>query len=128
MIKPTVSERAFEGVAASIHDARQFMSEIADLPDSVKLDDVVLVVSELTTNAVIHAHSPFVVRVEVAIDSVRVEISDENCERPTMSDGAQSSLRGHGLLIVDRLASEWGVVTTPAGKVVFAEFQTSAAQ
>ena len=128
MIEPAVCERSFDGVAASIHGARQFMSEIGAMPRSVKLYDVVLVVSELTTNAVIHAQTPFVVKVDVAADRVRVEVSDGNRQRPKVSDGALSAVGGRGLLIVDRLASAWGVVTTPAGKIVFAEFQSRAAE
>ena len=128
MIEPAVCERSFDGVAASIHDARRFMSEIRGLPRSVKLYDVVLVVSELTTNAVIHAQTPFVVKVDVAADRVRVEVSDGNRQRTKGSDGALLAVGGRGLLIVDRLASAWGVVPTSAGKIVFAEFRSRAAE
>lgn len=126
VIEPAVRERTFDPVAASVHDAREFMSDIRGLPRSVKLDDIVLVVSELTSNAVIHAHTPFVLKVEVAADRVRVEVFDGNRQRPKVSDGALSAVGGRGLLIVDRLASTWGVVATPAGKIVFAEFRSLA--
>ncbi|MGB2757222.1 MAG: ATP-binding protein [Acidimicrobiia bacterium] len=124
MNEPALSERTFDAVAASVHDAREFISEVRGLPRSVNLDDVALVVSELTTNAVIHAHTPFVLKVEVAAGRVRVEVADGNRQHPKVSDGVLSAVGGRGLLIVARLASAWGVVTTPAGKIVFAEFRS----
>jgi DNA-binding NarL/FixJ family response regulator len=85
------------------------------------MDTVGLLVSELVTNAVIHAHSPADVSVRLAGDSLRVEVrdgSDQPVLRRTVPDDA---VGGRGLTLVETMARRWGTYPLPGGKVVWFE-------
>jgi anti-sigma regulatory factor (Ser/Thr protein kinase) len=75
-----------------------------------RYDDVVLVVSELVTNSVRHSASdqPIEMTVDVSDVSIRVEVSDRGSGFIPMEGMAGDGL---GLIIVDRIAATWGVVT-----------------
>jgi anti-sigma regulatory factor (Ser/Thr protein kinase) len=72
-------------------------------------DTVLLLVSELVTNAVRHAATPFEITVEVDRDSVRVVVIDEDVDHPPrVRHPGPDDTNGRGLLIVDELAEGWG--------------------
>ncbi len=88
--------------ALSVGQARRFL--LAKLP-AVWGDDadrLVLMVSELATNAVQHAATEFEVAVRVSPDRerVRVEVSDVAAGYPTPLEPALDALHGRGLHIV----------------------------
>jgi anti-sigma regulatory factor (Ser/Thr protein kinase) len=80
-----------------------------------------LVVSELATNAVVHARSPFKVALSDEGDRVRVEVSDNDPRPPAECPPPNEGVSGRGLLIVKRLATAWGVRPGSPGKIVWAE-------
>ncbi|GCB48740.1 serine phosphatase rsbU [Streptomyces sp. NL15-2K] len=87
-------------------------------------EDVLLVVSELVTNACLHAEGPD--ELWIACDSkvIRVEVSDKGTGQPAPRTPHRAGRPGgHGMFIVQRLCLDWGVVRTPgvAGKTVWAE-------
>jgi anti-sigma regulatory factor (Ser/Thr protein kinase) len=115
-----VVSQAFPGKRDQVRQARAFASRL--LAGCPVADDAVLCVSEFAANAVLHSDSRdrgrFVVRVEVfAPDYTWVEVEDDGgpWEMP-----ASSSLAGHGLDIVDKIASEWGVDGDPGGWIAWA--------
>ena len=77
------------------------------------VDDLVLVVSELVTNAVRHAaHRPgdwIGIGVERRPDCLRVEISDPGHGFSPMRPKDERRQSGWGLVILDRLVSRWGI-------------------
>jgi anti-sigma regulatory factor (Ser/Thr protein kinase) len=84
-----------------------------------ELDDIVLMASELFTNAVIHGAGHVEVQVSLLADRVRVVVSDDGLRDlpgalPRKVDGPDT-VTGRGLHIVDRLASAWGAHSRPAG-------------
>lgn len=87
------------------------------------VDTVVLLVSEVVTNAVLHARSDIVLRVEDRLDTARVEVEDASPVPPRMHHFARSSATGRGLRLLDRLAASWGVESDVpgGGKVVWFE-------
>ncbi len=85
------------------------------------LDDARLLLSELVTNAVVHARSPFSVSIRSQDSRVRLAVRDENPAEPTQRPPSVEAVSGRGLQIVAALAKDWGVVATPSGKTVWAE-------
>lgn len=83
-------------------------------------DDLLLVVSELVTNAVRYGSPP--VRVEVSADerTVTVGVVDAATARPVLRNAADDAESGRGLLLLSSLSTEHGVRSQPPGKVVWA--------
>jgi hypothetical protein len=77
------------------------------------VDDASLVVSELVANAVIHARTELDLSVEESGTGVRVAVSDGSPLQPHWTPAAATATSGRGLILVQRLCSNWGV--TPHG-------------
>ncbi|WP_435859765.1 ATP-binding protein [Streptomyces narbonensis] len=99
--------------------------------DSTPNETLTLVAAELTANAVVHGHVPgrdFHLRLTATpARLLRVEVSDTRTERrPTRAAGPPVEVdadSGRGLVLVDALATRWGVAPRPGapGKTVWAE-------
>ncbi|GGM92970.1 ATPase [Lentzea pudingi] len=91
--------------------------------DEDVLEDVVLVINELVSNAFDHGLPPRRIRLHRSSDLrlVRVEVDDASLDTPVVGASRLNADRGRGLIIVDRLVKGWGVVDQPAGKTVWAE-------
>jgi anti-sigma regulatory factor (Ser/Thr protein kinase) len=83
--------------------------------------DAELLVSELVTNAVLHAHSAAVVSLARENDHVRVSVSDKSSVLPRLRDYGPAAVTGRGMLLVDRVATRWGVDMDGSGKSVWFE-------
>lgn len=87
------------------------------------VDDVRLVVSELATNAMLHAETPFVVMMSRVNGSVLLVIQDESMSLPAPYVPDVMDVSGRGLMIVAFLSQEWGTNTDGRGfKSVWASF------
>ncbi len=87
--------------------------------------DVALLVSELATNAVLHARSEFEVCVAAVAERIRVEVSDFNSRLPTMVTVPADAYSGRGLMLLQALAGSWGVEThANEGKTIWFEVPT----
>ncbi|MEU3663803.1 ATP-binding protein [Streptomyces sp. NPDC032940] len=87
-------------------------------------EDVLLVVSELVTNACLHAEGPDELSITCDRKVIRLEVSDRGAGQPAPRTPHRAGRPGgHGMFIVQRLCLDWGVVRTPgvAGKRVWAE-------
>jgi anti-sigma regulatory factor (Ser/Thr protein kinase) len=91
----------------------------ADLPPGM-LERLELVVSELASNAVIHAETRFDVRLTIG-EPIRVEVIDGSPIPPVVRHPVRLDLGGRGLIIVDAAADRWGFDLVDDGKVVWAE-------
>jgi anti-sigma regulatory factor (Ser/Thr protein kinase) len=101
----------------SVRAARRFIAERVEQLGLNSLPDIQLMVSELATNAVLHAGSPFDVTVERLNDTaVRVEVRDFGQGLPRYFNRGANAERGRGLQIIDVLADTWGVDTRPGGR------------
>jgi anti-sigma regulatory factor (Ser/Thr protein kinase) len=104
--------------------------DVWGIPFGSALSDTVdLVVAELASNAVLHARVPgrdFALRLEHRTDALRIEVADARDDRPVAAKPMTTDTttdHGRGLVIVDALASRWGVTyrRPGPGKVVWAE-------
>ncbi|WP_066950285.1 ATP-binding protein [Streptomyces lushanensis] len=87
-------------------------------------EDVLLVVSELVTNACLHAEGPERLRVTCTAKVLRLEVTDRGAGQPAPRTPHRAGRPGgHGMFIVQRLCLDWGVTRTPGttGKTVWAE-------
>ncbi|HVV35173.1 MAG TPA: ATP-binding SpoIIE family protein phosphatase [Acidimicrobiales bacterium] len=114
------AEQGFSADPGSIRAARQFVREtLGDLPEDF-VDDVLLLVSELATNSVRHAHSGFDLTIELDPRSLRIEITDEGGDLPRKRSPLMDEPYGRGLHIVDSLAESWGVgLAADGGKTIW---------
>ena len=80
-----------------------------------------LLVSELATNAVMHARSAFVVSAALLTESVTVEVEDASAQLPEVLQPATSSETGRGMSVIEALSSRWGAEPTAEGKRVWFE-------
>jgi anti-sigma regulatory factor (Ser/Thr protein kinase) len=101
--------------------ARALTSEvIAELHLESLHDDLVLVVSELVTNAVRYAQPPLELEIEAGEDTVTVAVGDGSPGRPVPREAPDDAEGGRGLSLIDLLAAETGVRPSPPGKTVWA--------
>ncbi|MEW2520336.1 ATP-binding protein [Actinacidiphila alni] len=92
-------------------------------------EDILLVVSELVTNACLHAGGPDELRLRRSPKSVRLEVVDSGPGEPAPRTPHQAGRPGgHGMFIVQRLCLDWGVIRDPdrPGKTVWAELAVPA--
>jgi MEDS: MEthanogen/methylotroph, DcmR Sensory domain/Histidine kinase-like ATPase domain len=89
--------------------------------DRVDAGDAQLVVSELATNAVIHAGTPFSVTVRSDGSFVRIAVHDWSSMQPVVRNGDPSATSGRGLRLIAMVSHAWGVEFGPDGKTVWAE-------
>jgi PAS domain S-box-containing protein len=121
----TTVSRRFPAACISVREARWFLIEHLRENGDEDLDPVALMLSELATNAVEHADTPFEVGItvtpEAAGRSVHVRVTDEAPNFPVPQDHALDGARGRGLRIVESLADAWGVEVRHgiAGKAVW---------
>jgi hypothetical protein len=82
----------------------------------------VMVVDELTSNALRHGRGPYHVRLLPGAAKLRIEVDDGSGE--TARRRAPSDQGGRGLLLVERCAAAWGQLRRPGGKTLWAELAT----
>ena len=89
---------------------------------STVIDDVVLLVSELATNAVQHARTVFEVTLTLPPGRVRASVADDDPSLPRRRLPGPSALSGRGLNIVRLLAIGWGAEpVSGVGKIIWFE-------
>jgi anti-sigma regulatory factor (Ser/Thr protein kinase) len=119
----------FPAERPAVARARGFVREtlVAWGADEV-IDDAVLLTSELATNAVMHAHTPFEVICRRGDSWVQVEVVDGDPELalPAPSRGLDPNRSsGRGLLMPVALAAEWGVSYAADSKTVWFRLRAS---
>lgn len=120
-----------EGLHAPAHARAWVNARAADLPRTV-VEDMLLLVSELVTNAVRHGEPEVSLRLALRPDRVRIDVYDGSDVMPVVPAGQPSIDRptGRGLLIVAATAADWGIERSGdrPGKTVWAELHTNPSQ
>ncbi|ADJ49543.1 ATPase [Amycolatopsis mediterranei S699] len=110
--------------APALVEIRRWASRALARVADAHLGDVLLVATELVTNAYDHGEGPLQVRMSHTPSPCRVRIEvDDNCpDHPQLTVPSLERPGGRGMHIVDKLACSWGVAEHPAGsKTVWAE-------
>lgn len=115
---------------ASVRDARRFVGEkLTEWHAADVLDDASIVVTELASNAVLHADSDYEVRVVLEPQAVRIEVADSGPGTPEPHPPTAGGESGRGLFMVAALSVSWGVDADGSGrKVVWSELPLPSAQ
>jgi PAS domain S-box-containing protein len=103
-------------VPESARQARSFVGEAlegAGLPGFE--DSATLLVSELVTNAIVHARTPIEVAVVATAATVYVGVSDGSGQLPARRDYGTQATTGRGLALVDLIAARHGTETHDDG-------------
>lgn len=94
----------------------------ADDERQAAADDILLLVSELATNACLHAGGPQELALDLDEERLRIELTDRSPDLPhPRAPGSAAAPGGHGLRVVERLSRSWGSVTRENGKTVWLE-------
>jgi hypothetical protein len=86
------------------------------------VDDAAVIVSELATNAVVHAQSDFTVTMSSPAGGVRITVRDASVAPPILGDlVTTTNTSGRGVALVATLSDEWGSDLLGDGKIVWVE-------
>jgi len=77
------------------------------------------IVSELTTNAVLHARTEFSVELELAGGRLQLRVRDSSATIPVRRHYDEDAATGRGIALIEALTTDWGVTPTDAGKVIW---------
>jgi anti-sigma regulatory factor (Ser/Thr protein kinase) len=95
--------------------------------DEQLAETLVLLVSELVTNAVVHTGCPAVLRLllsgvrDGSADTVRLEVADASARPPVPRCAEGDATNGRGLALVEGLADRWGWTSEGVGKHIWCE-------
>jgi anti-sigma regulatory factor (Ser/Thr protein kinase) len=119
--KPPEATQTFEPNPGQVALARRFAS--ASLAEwGIEARDIPRLVSELATNAVLHARSDFRIRLIAYAERIRVEVTDQNTRLPSFSVVPEDAHSGRGLMLVQAAAAAWGVEAhSDEGKTIWFE-------
>ncbi|MET9827738.1 ATP-binding protein [Streptomyces sp. NPDC006385] len=133
-VEPLRRAAHYSGEPGCIAEARSFAAvflgrlrtEWCATIDEPAEDKVLLVVSELVTNADRHSNGPYILELEGTDDAVTVCVYDSSSALPRRYPRDPERVGRHGLEIVHALAAEVSVERVPVGKRVRAVLRTSA--
>ena len=121
--RPEAALIALPRTPSSVGTARRFIAARTaawSFPEPAA-GQLVLIGSELVTNAVLHARTELTLTLELREDRVRISVKDRSNAPATLRHYRLDALTGRGLGVVAALSDRWGVSTAPDGKVVWAE-------
>jgi anti-sigma regulatory factor (Ser/Thr protein kinase) len=112
----------FDRSMRSPRAARHFVGDVLERWGRAEcIDDAMLVVTELATNAVRYAASSFTVLLSRGDGTVRVAVRDDSRTAPHERQVGATATSGRGLTIVDGVSRRWGHELLEDGKLVWAE-------
>lgn len=107
---------------SSVAAARRMVREVlASAHRDELVDTAQLLVSEVVTNALVHAGTPIDFHAFVGEAGLRVEVSDGSTQAPSPRRYAGMAGTGRGLKLLQQLGDSWGTLPLPDGKTVWFE-------
>ncbi len=119
---------SFEATSDAPGRARLFVADALErwrLTDPDTRASVLLLTSELVTNAIRHCRRRVQLHVHYEDGALRVEVLDESPLEPSGATTGAFPEKGRGLRIVDTLSTSWGVTPDDEGKRVWFEVATA---
>ena len=105
---------------SSVSQARKFLRQaLADWAvDGFELA-APQVLTELATNAALHARSAYTVHLQLDDGHLLVEVSDSSLKMPQQRHYGTGATTGRGISLIEALSEAWGVESSPTGKTVW---------
>ncbi|HWU08487.1 MAG TPA: SpoIIE family protein phosphatase [Streptomyces sp.] len=123
----TIAQAEPERVAAARQQLRELLHDWAD---SEQVDSAELMVSEMSTNVLVHTDGDALLLAEVSGERgerrLRVEVADTSDELPHKRRPGEMASSGRGLVLMEMLADAWGVDPRGEGKSIWFELYESA--
>ena len=116
-LPPAKFGRDASSVTEARHRLLDFLVDVSEQHRTV----AALLVSELTTNAIRHAGTPFSLCADVSPLNLRVEVADGVRDLPVIKHPGPSEPGGRGMILVSELADGWGTEPIAGGKLVWFE-------
>jgi anti-sigma regulatory factor (Ser/Thr protein kinase) len=123
------AEAELPAEAHSARAARRFVAgALSDWQAAPEYEtNAALLLSELVTNAVLHARTGVTVRIMLNDHVLRLEVDDGSPRLPFRRHYSLRATTGRGLALVDSLSRRWGVESRGDGKTIWCELDASAA-
>lgn len=113
-------ELVLEPRLAAASTARRHVRGLLDAWGLEPLSDpVLLLTSEVVTNALLHSGTTLTLRVRREGEGVRVEVQDGSSVPPVQRRSSQSATTGRGVQLLQQVAAQWGWEAVPGGKLVW---------
>jgi DNA-binding NarL/FixJ family response regulator len=113
------SRAEFDPVPTSPRDARRFARDLLSDQMEELLETVDLLLTEMVTNAIVHAGSATTVSIQLLKDRVHVEVLDQSRHTAVPRQSDEDAETGRGLFLVEALAEAWGTTWVADGKIVW---------
>ncbi len=105
---------------SSVGEARRFLRRVlADWAEPAFDLGAAQVLTELATNAALHARSDYTVHLALEPAALLVEVTDASPLPPRPRGYGPDATTGRGIALVEALSTAWGVQPGPAGKTVW---------
>lgn len=118
----TIAQAESERVAVA---RQQLREQLHDWPCPDQVDSAVLLISEASTNVLVHTDADALVVAEVTGDPgarrIRVEVTDVSDDLPHKRRPGELASSGRGLLLIEMLSDAWGVDPRGEGKSIWFE-------
>ncbi|MFE7094542.1 SpoIIE family protein phosphatase [Streptomyces erythrochromogenes] len=126
---PRIHQYIHQADPEGLSDARYALRQaLRDWGVPELADDVELAAGELLVNALLHTDGGAVLTMEVLpepVRRIRLWVKDRSSVWPRRRSPGEAATTGRGLLLVDALATHWGVESRGDGKAVWCEFDVA---
>jgi hypothetical protein len=114
-----VVRAVFSGTPMDPADARRLVrTQLEGRADPDALDMLLIAISEVVTNAVLHGRTDVSMCVDWDDSVAHVEIADGNTRVPQVDSVPTDAVSGRGMVVLEHLSSRWESVVNDNGKVV----------
>jgi PAS domain S-box-containing protein len=115
-------DRVLPPEATSAREARRLLRDaLADVEHDDAVESAEVAVSEIVTNALVHAGTPMQLRILLGRPGLRVELRDGSPHLPHRRNHSGAASTGRGLHVVGEVVDRWGAYPSGGGKVVWFE-------